>query len=124
MKAIIAQHFSANLAMGYGSTVTDYRSDLRYRLPMAGNEYFFDENAVVEGIKAGFPVPAAVSKRITGCQDIWIIPHGQVPFSSGKSEILPATGSPYVFPDQIRLGFLRTHIRFEQGRVYDLWKCN
>jgi len=124
MSALVARNLSGqNLSMGYGSAVTDYRSDLRYALPAAGDQYFFDENAVVEGVKAGFPIPAEVSERILGCEDIWVIPHGEVPFSAARTGVLPITSTPYIFPDNLRLGFVATHAVFEQGQVYDLWKC-
>ena len=112
-----------SLTMGYGAAVTDYRTDLRYELTLAGRGYFLDENSVVEGIKARFPVPERVTERILGCQDVWVIPHDEAPFSSVRFGVLPAAASPYVFPDEIRLGFAKTHVRFEQGAVYDLWTC-
>ena len=112
-----------SLTMGYGAAVTDYRTDLRYELTLAGRGYFFDENSVVEGIKAGFPVPEHVAERILGCQDIWVIPHDEAPFSSVRFGVLPEAASPYIFPDDIRLGFAKAHVRFEQGAVYDLWTC-
>jgi len=112
-----------SLTMGYGAAVTDYRTDLRYELVLANRGYFFDENSVVEGIKAGFPVPERVTERILGCQDVWVIPHDEAPFSSVRLGVLPTAASPYIFPDEIRLGFAKTHVRFEQGAVYDLWTC-
>jgi hypothetical protein len=112
-----------SLTMGYGAAVTDYRTDLRYELVLANRGYFFDENSVVEGIKAGFTVPERVTERILGCQDVWVIPHDEAPFSSVRFGVLPVTASPYIFSDEIRLGFAKTHVRFEQGAVYDLWTC-
>jgi hypothetical protein len=65
-----------------------------------------------------------VIDRILGCRDIWIIPHDEIPFSSTRRGILPIHGIPYLFPDALRSGFVKTHSPFERGQVYDLWKCN
>jgi hypothetical protein len=112
-----------NLQMGYGATVTDYRTDLRFELPLAHQQYFFDENAVVENEKARFKMPANVVDRILGCEDVWIIPHGEAPFSATRVGLLPATGDPFLFPDALRSGFIKTHAVFEHGTLYDLWTC-
>jgi hypothetical protein len=112
-----------NLQMGYGAAVTDYRTDLRFEVPLAREQYFFDENAVVEGEKAGFKMPASVVDRILGCEDVWIIPHGQAPFSATRVGLLPVTGDPFLFPDALRSGFIKTHAVFESGPIYDLWAC-
>jgi len=122
-RVILFSGTGKNLSMGYGSDVADYRSDLRYELPMSGQDYFFDENEVIEGIKEGYPMPQKVLQRMLGCEDIWIVPHGEIPFSSGRSGILPVSTTEYIFPDALRLGFSKTHVRVEQGTVYDLWKC-
>jgi len=122
----IMQKYSSNhnLEMGPGVTVTDYRTDLRFELPLAGQEYFFDENGVVEGIKSNFSIPSNVTSRILGCGSIWIIPHGEAPFSSVRGGVLPITTTTFIFPDEIRLHFGDTHTVFERGNVYDLWKCS
>jgi hypothetical protein len=112
-----------NLAMGYGAAVTDYRTNLRFELSLKGQEYFFDENAIVEAIKEGLPIPTGVVQRILGCNDIWLIPHGDVPFSTLRTGVLPMTVTPYLFPDIIRLHFTESHILLESGQIYDLWSC-
>ena len=112
-----------NLSMGYGRQVTDYRTDLRFELPLANQDYFFDENSVVEGVKAGFPIPAGVLHRILGCRDTWIIPHGEAPFSAVRIGVLPVTTTAYIFPDELRLHFADSHMLFQQGDVFDIWKC-
>jgi len=125
LDGILSQSFpDRNLVMGYGTAVTDYRTDLRYELPLFGQDYYFDENSVVEGIKAGFPVPPRVTSRVLGCGSIWIIPHGEVPFSSIRTGVLPVTTTAYIFPDELRLHFSDEHVVFEQGGVFDLWKCS
>ena len=122
-RIILLNGADKNLSMGYGSDVADYRSDFRYELPPAHQDYFFDENEVIEGIKEGYPIPQKVVQRMLSCEDIWIIPHGEIPFSSVRSGILPVSTTEYIFPDALRLGFSDTHVRVEQGSLYDLWKC-
>jgi hypothetical protein len=112
-----------NLAMGEGAVVTDYRTDLRFELPLAGQDYFFDENALIEGIRSGYPTPQNVIDRVNGCGSIWIFPHGEAPFSSTRVGVLPITTTPFIFPDAMRLHFGDRHAVFQQGPVYDLWKC-
>jgi hypothetical protein len=112
-----------NLAMGYGSLVQDYRTDLRFELSLNEQEYFFDENALVETIKEGLPMPPGVVQRILGCNDIWLIPHGDIPFSTLRTGVLPMTVTPYLFPDIIRLHFAESHTLLESGQIYDLWSC-
>ena len=122
-RIILVSGGGKNLSMSYGSDLADYRSDLRYELPLAHQDYFFDENEVVEGIKEGYPIPEKVVQRMLGCEDVWVVPHGEIPFSSVRSGILPVSTTEYIFPDALRLGFSGTHVRFEQGDFYDLWKC-
>jgi hypothetical protein len=114
---------SHNLVMGYGADSADYRSNLRFELPLEKQDYFFDVNAVVEGIKEGVAIPQSVVQRILGCRDIWLIPHGQVPFSTLRTGVLPVTNTLYLFPDSIRLHFMQTHTLLESGEIYDLWSC-
>jgi hypothetical protein len=113
-----------NLAMGYGTDSGDYRSSLRFELSLERQEYFFDENAFIEGFKEGLPIPASVVQRILGCKDIWLIPHGDVPFSTLKAGVLPIVDTPYLFPDMIRLHFTQSHTLLESGDIYDLWGCS
>lgn len=112
-----------NLVMGYGKDPGDYRSDLRFELLLRGQQDFFDENAVVEGTKEGVPIPQSVVQRILGCQDVWMVPHGDVPFSTLRTGVLPMSPTPYLFPDSIRLGFPRSHVLLKKGDIYDLWGC-
>jgi hypothetical protein len=123
LEEIVAAHRGKNLAMGYGSNLNDDRTNLRYVLPLAGKDYFFDENEVVEGIKERKPVPANVVARVLGCEDDWLIPHGEVPFSTLRDGALPETTTRYVFADDLREGFVKTHVMVVAGSYYDLWVC-
>lgn len=113
----------SNLAMGYGLNSVDYRSDLRFELSLRGQDDFFDEEAMVGAMFEGISIPKGVINRILGCQDLWMVPHGEVPFSTLKLGISPMSPTPYFFPDGIRLGFPKTHVLLEQGAIYDLWGC-
>ncbi len=115
--------YPGNLAMAYGSIAPDDRSNLRFELPLHGEDYFFDENAVVEATKEALAVPDRVAARVVGCSAVWLVPHGEVPFSTTRTGVLRDTSKPYLFPDSIRLGFLRTHTLKDAGPVYDIWTC-
>jgi hypothetical protein len=123
LKQIVSAPHRKNLSMGYGSDITEARTNLRFELPLARQDYFFDENEVIEGIKEGQTLPSNVANRILGCSDIWVIPHGEIPFSAMRANVLPATITPYIFPDFLRENFLATHAVYEQGSNYDLWDC-
>ncbi|GGA78412.1 hypothetical protein GCM10011507_32040 [Edaphobacter acidisoli] len=112
-----------NIEMGYGESADDYRSDLRFMLPLRGQDDFFDANAVFEAAREGLAVPSNVVERILGCQDIWLVPHGEVPFSTLLPAALPASTSPFLFPDSIRLGFSQSHVLLKSGPIYDQWGC-
>jgi hypothetical protein len=115
---------ATNLAMGYGTWASgDRLTDLRFELADDGEQYFFDENAEIEGIKARLALPAGLLQRILGCQDVWLIPHGQAPFSTLRYGVLPDGQTPFLFPDSIRLHFADAHILLESGPSYDLWGC-
>jgi hypothetical protein len=124
LQHIVNSPHAKNLSMGYGSDVTDYRTNLRYILPLARQEYFFDENEVVESIKEKLPVPANVLARVLGCEDEWLVPHGEVPFSALRAGVLPPGNSPFMFPAELRNGFVPTHLLLEQGQFYDRWGCS
>ncbi len=79
--------------------------------------------SAAEGVKEGESLSPAVLDRILGCEDDWLIPHGESPFSITRNEVLPASEVPYLFPDSLREGFLSTHVLANQGEVYDLWEC-
>lgn len=112
-----------SLVMGYGANAVDYRTNLRFMLPQRGQGYFFDENSIVEITKERRPMPTGVVQRILGCRDVWLIPHGDAPFSTARTMLLPTTDSPFLFPDSIRLHFTDSHTLLQRGEIYDLWSC-
>lgn len=123
MRSAMKNYPGKNVSMGYGSILADDGSSLRFELPLAGQQYFFDANAVVEGLKENVAIPAGVVSRVNGCSDVWLIPHGEVPFSTSLKDVLPVTGFQYLFPDTIRLGFPATHRLANTGVMYDIWTC-
>jgi hypothetical protein len=123
LQRIARQPHAMNISMGYGGDVTDYRTNLRYVLPLAGQEYFFDENEVVEGIKEREPLPGEVLTRVLSCGDVWLVPHGDAPFSALRARIMPPGNSPYIFPKGLREGFVQTHRLVREGLVFDEWAC-
>jgi hypothetical protein len=112
-----------NLAMGYGTYADDYRSNLSFLLPLKGEQLFMDENGFMQATFDGVPVPPGLVERVLGCTDLWLIPHGEVPFSTQRPGAWPGNPTPFLFPDSIRLHFVQTHALLEQGRAYDLWGC-
>lgn len=120
---ILRQYSGRNVAMGYGADAGSAQSADRYKLALAGQTYFIDENAVVESVRAGDPIASALVQRIVGCQDVWLIPHGSEPFATLREGVFPNDGTPYLFPAALRLGFQETHLRAAEGDNYDVWIC-
>lgn len=112
-----------NVSMGFGSVLAEAGSSLRFELPLADQNYFFDPNAVIEGLKERVEVPPSVVNRVNSCSDVWLIPHNEVPFSTSLKDLLPVTHSQYLFPDTVRLGFPDSHSLSKPGLVYDIWVC-
>jgi hypothetical protein len=122
--AILRRYPNRNIAMGYGTYADDYRSNLRFLLPLHGEMVFLDENGIVEHSFDRLPLPPALVTRILGCKDIWLIPHGETPFSTQFPGASPGYSAPPLFPDSIRLHFSEMHSLVESGRYYDVWGCN
>jgi hypothetical protein len=112
-----------NIAMGYGTQADDPRSSQRFRLALAGEGYFLDENALVESLKDRLPFSLELKQRILGCHDIWLIPHTEKPFATLQGGGIPNDTTPFLFPDDIRNGFSSTHVLLASGDSYDAWGC-
>ncbi|MEO6922429.1 MAG: glycosyltransferase family 87 protein, partial [Bryocella sp.] len=112
-----------NVVMGYGNNLNDERTNLRYRLILAGERYDFDENEVVEAQKASVKIPAAALLRIQRCDDDWILPHGDTPFSAIKDWLVPGDNFEPMFPAALRSSFSETYTLAKAGTAYDLWSC-
>ncbi len=121
--SLVRERGPKNIAMGYGSDVGDARSALRFELPLAGEDYFLDETALVELLKTGATLPDSVMERVLGCKDLWLIPRGEVPFTTRRRGLFPGSDTAYLFPDPIRSDFVKTHRRQSSGEYYDLWAC-
>jgi|GEM_PF-2270180 len=113
-----------NITMAYGKNLNDYRSNLRFELVQAGQKYFFDGNEVIITYQEHLQLPDPVINRILSCEDLWLVPHGEEPFSSSRHGLLDDSTTPYVFPDEVRLQFMVKHNILVNGQNYDLWGCN
>lgn len=122
--SLIAHNPGRNLAMGYGTDASDPLTSERFMLPLLGEDYFLDENALVESLKAGRAMAPSVVQRVLSCNDLWLIPRGEVPFGTLRRGVLANGDSLYLFPDEVRVRFPQQHQRLASGNSYDVWGCD
>lgn len=111
-----------SLAFASGAETTSLMEELRFLLPLSGEKEVIDAVSVAEVRKARGEMSQEVTERILSCRDRWLVPHGELPFST-RSYNEQAAAVPYIFPDAIRLEFPRTHSLLQEGKSFDVWGC-
>ena len=103
-----------------GAHMSSDADDLRYYLVWAGEPYFIDQVAAGEALKTDPDLLPPLAGTVAGCGRWWVVPRGEVPFSTLNNNETQAT-YPQIFPSSVRAAFLQGHHLLKQGRYYDLW---
>jgi hypothetical protein len=122
LRELTVRYPQGRLTMGYVTDATDERTSESYLLVLRGQEYVVDVNAAAEEAKARVPMAPALVQRIHGCEDLWLIPHGGVPFSTQPVQPLPWTRNG-IFPAGLETDFAQNHHVVQEGQYLDVWGC-
>ena len=122
LHAILARYPGWALEMAPGAAMQSDLDDLRSVIVAAGKPYGIDMVAAGEALKTQPALLEPLASTVARCGTTWVVPHGEIPFSTLNNNELAAT-FPQLFPASVRVAFARTHTQLERGIFFDLWSC-